>query len=143
MTNLYFIRHAEPRYDSDDRTRGLSEKGLSDRRLVTAFLADKSIDTVLSSPFKRAADTVREFADAHGLDVVPVEDFRERRIAGTWIGDFRGLGYCPLLVFGGGPENCHGAWVCQLACSGVTMSIHWGSRSSGSQLICHLGPFWF
>lgn len=91
MTNLYFIRHAEPKYDGDDRTRGLSEKGLRDRKLVTAFLADKSIDTVLSSPFRRAADTVQEFADAHGLDVIPVEDFRERRIAGTWIEDFRGF----------------------------------------------------
>ena len=31
-------------------------------------------------------------------------------------------------------------WVCHLACWCLTVSIYWGSRSSGSQLICHLGP---
>ncbi len=89
MTNVYFIRHAEPRYDADDRTRGLSDKGLRDRTLVTEFLADKTIDTVLSSPYRRAVETVQEFADTHGLDILPVEDFRERCIADVWIDDFR------------------------------------------------------
>lgn len=91
MTNLYFIRHAEPRYDGDDRTRGLSDKGLHDRAFVTEFLADKAIDTVLSSPYRRAVETVQEFADAHGLAVIPVEDFRERCVAGVWIENFRGF----------------------------------------------------
>jgi len=89
MTNLYFIRHAESRYDADDRTRGLSDKGLHDRTLATEFLADKCIDAVLSSPYRRAVETVQEFADAHGLSVIPVEDFRERCIADVWVEDFR------------------------------------------------------
>lgn len=89
LTNLYFIRHAESRYDADDRTRGLSGKGLCDRTLATDFLADKAIDTVLSSPYRRAVETVQEFADAHGLPVIPVEDFRERCIADVWVEDFR------------------------------------------------------
>jgi len=33
-------------------------------------------------------------------------------------------------------------WVCHLACWCITMSGYWGSRSSGSQLICHLEPIW-
>lgn len=89
MTNLYFIRHAESRYDADDRTRGLSDKGLHDRVLATEFLADKAVDAVLSSPYRRAIQTVQEFADMHGLDVIPVEDFRERCIADVWVEDFR------------------------------------------------------
>ena len=89
MTNVYFIRHAESRYDADDRTRGLSDKGLRDRVLAAEFLSDKAIDTVLSSPYRRAVETVQEFADAHGLDVIPVEDFRERCIADVWVDDFR------------------------------------------------------
>ncbi len=92
MTNIYFIRHAEPNYDNhDDLTRKLSEKGLRERKLVTAFLADKSIHAVFSSPYKRAADTVRDFADMYGYEVVTVPDFRERRIADTWVEDFRGF----------------------------------------------------
>lgn len=68
MTTIYFIRHAEPNYDNhDDMTRELSEKGLKDRALVTEFLRDKEIDAVLSSPFKRAVDTVGEFAKQQGV----------------------------------------------------------------------------
>lgn len=92
MTNVYFIRHAEPNYDNhDDMTRELSEKGLKDRSLVTAFLQDKQIDAVLSSPFKRAVDTVREFAEQQGLEIEIVENFRERRIDNCWIEDFKGF----------------------------------------------------
>lgn len=92
MTRIYFVRHAEPNYDNhDDMTRELSEKGLTDRRLVTEFLKDKGIDAVLSSPYKRAVDTVRDFADIAGLDIVTVHDLRERRVDSGWIEDFDGF----------------------------------------------------
>lgn len=92
MTNVYFVRHAEPNYDNhDDMTRELSEKGLRDRTLVTEFLQDKKIDAVLSSPFKRAVDTVREFAEQQELEIEIIEDFRERRIDSCWIEDFKGF----------------------------------------------------
>lgn len=92
MTVFYFIRHAEPdRNNHDDRTRGLTPKGLGDRKLVTDFLADKQIDLVLSSPYRRAVDTVKEFADTKGYEVGLVEDFRERSVGGQWIEDFAGF----------------------------------------------------
>lgn len=89
MTQIYFVRHAEPNYaNHDDMTRELSPKGLEDRRLVTDFLRDKSVTAVLSSPYRRAVDTVRPFADEAGLPVIPISDFRERRITDAWIDDF-------------------------------------------------------
>lgn len=89
MTTLYFVRHAEPDYSNhDDMTRELSAKGLSDRVLVAEYLADKNVHAVLSSPFKRAVDTVRYFADSTGLDVITDNDFRERRVDSGWISDF-------------------------------------------------------
>lgn len=89
MTQFYFVRHAEPNFNNhDDATRELTEKGLRDRTLVTEFLADKNITAVLSSPYKRAVDTVREFADSVGLPVVTDPDFRERRVDSVWIEDF-------------------------------------------------------
>jgi len=89
MTHVYFVRHAEPNYNNhDDLTRELTEKGLRDRELVTAFLADKQINAVLSSPYKRAADTVRHFADEYGHSVTTIPDFRERKIDSGWIEDF-------------------------------------------------------
>lgn len=92
MTTVYFVRHAEPNYDNhDDMTRELSEKGMKDRVLVTEFLRDKQIDVVLSSPFKRAVDTVRDFAEKHGFEIEVVEDLRERRIDNCWIEDFKGF----------------------------------------------------
>lgn len=88
-TQIYFVRHAEPNYENhDDLSRELTEKGLRDRERVTGFLADKSVDVVLSSPYKRAVDTVKHFADTYGLPIATVEDFRERRVDSGWIEDF-------------------------------------------------------
>jgi len=81
MTTVYFIRHAEPNYDNhDDLSRELSKKGLEDRKRVTSFLLDKSIDIVLSSPYKRAMDTVSDFAQQKGLDITVIDGFRERKV---------------------------------------------------------------
>ena len=81
MTKVYFVRHAEPNYENhDDMLRELSARGMEDRKRVTAFLSDKQIDVVLSSPFKRAVDTVKDFADSKGLTVETVNDFRERKV---------------------------------------------------------------
>lgn len=89
MTTVYFVRHAEPDFNNhDDMTRGLSARGLKDRKLVTDFLWDKEIDVILSSPFKRAVDTIGEFAQAKGMEIKLVDDFRERMIGNEWIEDF-------------------------------------------------------
>lgn len=89
MTQIYFVRHAEPNYHNhNDATRELSPRGMVDRELVTAFLLNKEIDAVLSSPYRRAVDTVRHFADTARLPVVHIADFREREVADEWIDDF-------------------------------------------------------
>ena len=89
MTNVYFVRHAQPNYENhDDLTRELTDKGLRDRKLVTDFLRDKEICAVFSSPYKRSVDTVKEFADEMGFPVTLVEDFRERKVDSGWIEDF-------------------------------------------------------
>ena len=80
MTTIYFIRHAESDTSvRDGRIRPLTEKGLASRIWVTEFLQDKNIDLVLSSPFKRAVDTVSAFAEKNGLTIECVEDFREQK----------------------------------------------------------------
>ncbi len=89
MTTVYFVRHAEPNYDNhDDMSRELSNRGLQDRKLVTEFLLDKQIDVVLSSPFKRAIDTIADFAELTDLEIQIIEDFRERKVDSEWIDDF-------------------------------------------------------
>jgi len=85
MTTVYFVRHAQADNTiRDGRTRPLTEKGLIDRHLVTEFLQDKRIGAVLSSPFKRAIDTVAPFAEQSGLSIETIEDFRERESDTDW-----------------------------------------------------------
>ena len=89
MTQIYFVRHAEPNYrNHNDVERELTARGRADRRLVTDFLMDKNISAVLSSPYRRAIDTVRPFAAAARLPIEHVPDFRERRVDTVWIDDF-------------------------------------------------------
>ena len=79
MTTVYFIRHAESDMSvRDAASRPLTPKGMADRRLVTEFLRDKDIHTMLSSPYKRAVDTVSPFAAESGLEIETIDGFRER-----------------------------------------------------------------
>lgn len=90
MTHAYFVRHAEPNCQNhDDTLRELTPKGLADRALVTDYLRDKGIHAVLSSPYRRAVDTVAPLADALGLTIETVDGFRERAV-GDWVEDFGG-----------------------------------------------------
>lgn len=89
ITGVYFVRHAVPNYNNhDDMTRELTAQGLRDRKLVTDFLLDKNIDVALSSPYKRAVDTIKEFADVKKLQIEFVDDFRERKVGNEWIENF-------------------------------------------------------
>ncbi|MBQ8590514.1 MAG: histidine phosphatase family protein [Firmicutes bacterium] len=88
-TKVYFVRHAEPNYENhDDLTRELTEQGMKDRLLVTEFLKDKNIGAVWSSPYHRAIDTVKHFADGAGLEIETDYDFRERKVGDGWLDDF-------------------------------------------------------
>lgn len=88
-TKVYFVRHAEPDFSiKDDWIRPLSEKGMADTRRVTNALRDKGIAAVYSSPFKRAVDTVKDFADSAGVEIITRDDFCERR-SGAWVEDFK------------------------------------------------------
>jgi len=86
MTTIYFVRHAESDHSvRDARSRPLTAKGLSDCALVTDFLKNKNIDIIFSSPYKRAVDTIKGYAETAKLQINNVEDFRERENA--WVED--------------------------------------------------------
>lgn len=89
MTTIYFVRHAQPNYENhDDMSRELTTKGISDSKLVTEFLLDKNIDVIISSPFKRAVDTVKDFAQRKNLDISTDFNLRERKIGDNWLDNF-------------------------------------------------------
>lgn len=88
MTRIYFVRHAQP--DStiaDDRTRPLTEEGMRDTKEVTAHLRNKNLQYLMSSPYKRSMDTIKDLADTLHMEIHTDEDFRERAIGIGYLGD--------------------------------------------------------
>ena len=80
MTTVIFVRHAQSLHPwEDDRTRPLTDEGLSDRAVVLDTLKDRRIDAFLSSPYKRSVDTIRPAADFFCMDIITDERFRERK----------------------------------------------------------------
>ena len=87
MTTVYFIRHAQSdRFTEDDRTRPLTEEGLTDTHKITEALSEKGITHILSSPYKRTIQTVTDLSEKLGLSIETDENFRERN-AGKWHGE--------------------------------------------------------
>ena len=88
ITNIYFVRHANSSYTPDELNRPLSEKGFKDSKKVTELLSQENITQVISSPYKRAIQTVEGTANHFGLTISIDEGFRERNVADSSIGNF-------------------------------------------------------
>ncbi|EEL71544.1 histidine phosphatase family protein [Bacillus mycoides] len=88
MTTVYFVRHAHSTYTKEERERPLSEEGEIDAGNVTSLLKDKNIDVVISSPYKRAIQTVEGIANANKLSIQLEEDLRERLLSKEPVEDF-------------------------------------------------------
>ncbi len=92
MTTIYLIRHAEPDFSvHNDMERPLNDRGRESCKQVTKYLQDKGINNVFSSPYLRAYDTIKDFAQANALPVEKIFDFRERAVDAEWIEDFWGF----------------------------------------------------
>lgn len=88
-TNLYFVRHAHSVYTPDELQRPLSERGFADAQKVTKALENENIDLVISSPYKRAIQTVEGLAKLIDQEVQVVEDFKERVLSEKPVEDFQ------------------------------------------------------
>ncbi|MGE6536891.1 histidine phosphatase family protein [Bacillus luti] len=88
MTTIYFVRHAHSTYTKEERERPLSEKGHLDAENVTSLLEDKYIDAVISSPYKRAIQTVQGIANTYNVSIQIEEDLRERLLSKESVADF-------------------------------------------------------
>ena len=82
MTNIYFVRHAQPDYAfAEASKRPLTEEGERDTLKVVEAMKDIRIDFAISSPYKRSYDTIKQTADEHGLDIA-IDDRLHERING-------------------------------------------------------------
>lgn len=80
LTNLYFVRHAHSIYTPDELNRPLSERGFFDVKIVTKLLQTEEIGIVVSSPFKRAVQTVEGIAEYINKEVEIIYGFKERTL---------------------------------------------------------------
>jgi len=89
MTNIYFIRHCQSNHQNkDDYARELTKKGLEDSKLVTAFLKDKKINKIISSPYVRTIETIKDFSEYSKLDIETRIDLREWEV-NKWADNFK------------------------------------------------------
>ena len=78
MTKVYFVRHAQPVHSwKDDRTRPLTDEGVSDSKKVTDLLKTAAVDCFYLSPYKRCIDTIYESADFYGMSIALDERLKE------------------------------------------------------------------
>ena len=89
QTEIYLVRHAHSTYSPDEYGRGLSSNGQHDQKLVTDQMTEKHVDVILSSPYKRAIQTVEGIALQHNKDIQLIEAFKERTLAGKSVENFQ------------------------------------------------------
>jgi 2,3-bisphosphoglycerate-dependent phosphoglycerate mutase len=102
-TNLYVVRHAHSVYTPDERNRPLSERGCHDAKKVTELLKQANVDHVISSPYRRAIQTVEGIAHYIGKEVEIEEGFKERILSEKPVEDFH---YAVARVW----EDEHFSW---------------------------------
>ncbi|EJQ14585.1 hypothetical protein IE3_01823 [Bacillus cereus BAG3X2-1] len=79
-TYIYMVRHGESsKLEGNERTRGLTEKGILDAHRVTEILETEGINTFISSPYKRVMLTIEESANLHEKEIVVYENLKECR----------------------------------------------------------------
>lgn len=76
MKHIYIVRHCKAAGQEPDAP--LTELGVQQADQLAAFLSDKEIDSIISSPFERAFRTIKPFADKRGLEIALDERLTER-----------------------------------------------------------------
>ncbi|MBB6451808.1 2,3-bisphosphoglycerate-dependent phosphoglycerate mutase [Salirhabdus euzebyi] len=75
------MRHAHSTYTPDELGRPLSERGFLDAHEVTGLLQNENIDHIVSSPYKRAIQTVEGLAKYVDKKIEIVDGYKERKLA--------------------------------------------------------------
>jgi len=79
------IRHAKsPFVVGQELTRELSTQGLIDAKKVADIMDNKKIDLIVSSPYKRAIQTIEEIATNKDIEIIVYEELRERQLKGAF-----------------------------------------------------------
>jgi broad specificity phosphatase PhoE len=88
VTTLILVRHARSAPDPalPERDWPLSDEGRRQAEALAPVLAELGVNALASSPYTRAVDTLRPYAEGVGLPIEVDEDLRERALGG-WLSD--------------------------------------------------------
>ncbi|MCM3388325.1 histidine phosphatase family protein [Ureibacillus chungkukjangi] len=109
LTNLYLVRHAHSTYSPDELGRPLSQRGFIDAEKIMKLFENKEIDIIISSPYKRAIQTVEGIANFREKVVLLEENFKERTLSIGAVEDFEAaitkVWVEPTFSWSGGESN--------------------------------------
>jgi len=105
---FYLVRHAHSKWMPDE-ARPLSPRGLIDAEAVATVLVDFPIESLYTSPARRAYQTITPLAQQLALPVHVIPDLRERVLSSGAVDDFfdavRTTWLRPAFAFPGGESN--------------------------------------
>ena len=78
MNELYIVRHCEAAGQAPDAP--LTDAGLAQAEALAAALPRGAVDKIISSPYKRAVQSITPFADRHALTIEIDDRLRERSL---------------------------------------------------------------
>jgi len=88
-TQVYFIRHSKSDFSiKDDRTRPLTMEGIEHSIELAKIFEDIKIDYIYSSPYKRVIQTIEPIVKYKNMEIITINNFRERKIGEKWIDNF-------------------------------------------------------
>ncbi|MCJ7840904.1 histidine phosphatase family protein [Lederbergia sp. NSJ-179] len=85
-TNIYIIRHCEAEGQSSDSP--LTEKGFIQANELSDFLSDRKVDRIISSPFLRAIQTIKPFAENKNIEIEMDSRLSERVLSSSFFPDW-------------------------------------------------------
>ncbi|QUW23588.1 histidine phosphatase family protein [Sporosarcina sp. Marseille-Q4063] len=85
-TSIYLIRHCESEGQSSDSP--LTERGLIQASELSDFLSDIKVDRVISSPFLRAIQTIKPFAENKKIEIETDNRLTERELSSIFFTDW-------------------------------------------------------
>jgi 2,3-bisphosphoglycerate-dependent phosphoglycerate mutase len=86
MKTIYLVRHCKTSGQEPDAP--LTPKGLEQAERLAAFLAGRGIERIVSSPYRRAVQSIEPFARQSGLTLETDERVRERTLTTEPITDW-------------------------------------------------------
>ncbi|MGM8215334.1 histidine phosphatase family protein [Bacillaceae bacterium W0354] len=84
--NIFIIRHCEAEGQSPDSP--LTEKGFTQAKELSDFLTQTKVDRIISSPFLRAIQTIKTFAESKNIEVEVDDRLSERVLSTSFLPDW-------------------------------------------------------